>query len=84
MRCPDGRLSPWMFPVLAHRKAKRYQDKHGRAQPAYGDRRSPSTSFFGDKLREALAAAGVQRKVTVHGLRRTSPCCSKKPARRTR
>jgi integrase len=69
--CHDGRTSPWMFPVLDRRKHTRFVDVHGRQQPAYGDRRSPATTFFGAKLKEVLAAAGVARNVTVHGLRRT-------------
>ena len=69
--CPDGRESPWMFPVVDRRKRKRRRDRLGRAQPVLGDRRSPDTTFFGPKLDEALAAAGIRRKVTIHGLRRT-------------
>lgn len=69
--CPDGCESPWMFPVVDRRKQKRRSDSLGRAQPVYGDRRSPETTFFGPKLDEALRAAGISRKVTIHGLRRT-------------
>lgn len=69
--CPDGRVSPWVFPVLDTRKRRRFQDQLGRMQPVYGDRRSPSTTFFGDKLRAVLTKAGVTRRVTIHGLRRT-------------
>lgn len=68
---PDGSASPWMFPIVDPRKRRRYRDKRGRMQPVMGDRRSPSTTFFGEKLREALTAAGIERRVTVHGLRRT-------------
>lgn len=69
--CPDGSLSPWMFPVIDGRKSTRQVDSRGRAQPVVGDRRSPETSFFGSKLKVCLQAAGVNRRVTVHGLRRS-------------
>jgi len=36
-----------------------------------GDRRSPSTTYFGKCLRLALTKAGLDRRVTLHGLRRT-------------
>jgi integrase len=39
--------------------------------PVRGDRRSPQTTWLGSCLRQALAAAGIERRVTVHGLRRT-------------
>ncbi len=68
---PDGSLSPWVFPITDPRKRRRYRDKRGRMQPVCGDRRSPNTNFVGAKLREALSAAGIDRAVTVHGLRRT-------------
>ena len=68
---PDGRLSPWVFPVTDKRKRKRFRDKKGRMQPVCGDRRSPETSFLGGKLHEVLQAAGIERRVTIHGLRRT-------------
>lgn len=67
----DGEKSPWMFPVTDPRKRERYRDAKGRLNRAYGDRRSPTTTFFGKKLSQALTIAGVNRKVTVHGLRRT-------------
>lgn len=69
--CPDGRVSPWMFPVIDPRKRRRYEDKRGRQQSVCGDRRSPATAFFGIKLHKVLAEAGIERRVTVHGLRRT-------------
>ncbi|MEM9490328.1 MAG: tyrosine-type recombinase/integrase [Myxococcota bacterium] len=69
--CPDGRVSPWMFPVTDSRKRERRRDRLGRLQPAYGDRRAPGTNFLGTKLRQALKAASIERKVTIHGLRRT-------------
>jgi integrase len=69
--CPDGRESPWVFPVADRRKRRRYKDKRGRMQPVYGDRRSPGTSMLGSKLNEVMAAVGIERRVTIHGLRRT-------------
>ena len=69
--CPDGRQSPWMFPIVDHRKRVRRKDRLGRPQPVRGDRRSPSTTFFGEKLRQVLKAAKIERRVTLHGLRRT-------------
>jgi len=68
---PDGSLSPWVFPVLDARKARRTTDRRGRRQPMRGDRRSPSTTYFGKCLRLALVDAGIERRVTIHGLRRT-------------
>src|SRR5690606_2302576 len=68
---PDGQASPWVFPVTDRRKRERYRDKKGRLQRQLGDRRSPSTGFFGKKLRLALKTAGVNRTVRFHGLRRT-------------
>jgi integrase len=68
---PDGTVSPWVFPVRDARKRRRFRDALGRVQPVRGDRRSPGTGFFGAKLRQALTAAGIERRVTVHGLRRT-------------
>ncbi len=68
---PDGRPSPWVFPVTDKRKLKRVTDARGRSQGVLGERRAPGTSFFGDKLRVALDAAGVERRITIHGLRRT-------------
>ena len=69
--CPGGQVSPWLFPVTDRRKRVRRKDRLGRSQPVYGDRRSPATTFFGKKLRQVLLAAGIERRVTVHGLRRT-------------
>jgi integrase len=68
---PDGSPSPWLFPVTDGRKQRRYSDSRGRLQLVRGDRRSPETSYYGRKLREALKACGVEQDVTVHGLRRT-------------
>ena len=68
---PDGSVSPWVFPVTDRRKRRRTVDRHGRRQSVIGDRRSPTTSFIGIKLREALDKAGIKRRVCVHGLRRT-------------
>jgi hypothetical protein len=65
----DGTPSPWVFPVV--RKAKGYRDAKGRWHPGYGDRRAPGTSFLGKKLRLALAEAGINRRITIHDLRRT-------------
>jgi integrase len=67
----DGKPSPWVFPVADPRRKVPFVDSKGRRQPAYGERRSPATTFFGLKLRKVLEAAGVTRHVTVHGLRRT-------------
>lgn len=68
---PDGQMSRWVFPVLDPRKKKRMIDKLGRVHPAYGDRRSPSTTFFGRKLHQVLKIANIDRRLTIHGLRRT-------------
>lgn len=68
--CPDGSVSPWMFPIMQKRK-RRFHDKLGRLQRGYGDRRSPGTSSFADRLREVLAEVNIKRRVTIHGLRRT-------------
>ena len=68
---PDGSASPWVFPIVDGRKRKRLYDGQGRPRPMLGDRRSPDTTYFGRCLRKALALAGIQRQVTVHGLRRT-------------
>lgn len=67
----DGSPSPWLFPVRDARKARRTTDRKGRRQPMRGDRRSPSTTYFGKCLRLALTEAGIDRRVTLHGLRRT-------------
>jgi integrase len=68
---PDGTLSPWVFPVTDARRKVRLRDRRGRVHPVRGDRRSPQTTWLGLCLRQALAAAGIERRVTVHGLRRT-------------
>ena len=68
---PDGSESPWVFPISDRRKRRRLKNKHGHTLPVYGDRRSPETSYFSDKLRQAMAAAKIERSVTIHGLRRT-------------
>ena len=69
--CPDGRVSPWVFPIIDARRRRRLTDKRGRSLPVCGDRRSPATAFFGTKLHKVMAAAGIERRVTIHGLRRT-------------
>lgn len=69
--CPDGTPSPWVFPIIDPRKRKRLHDSDGRPSPVIGDRRSPDTTYFGRCLKQALALAGIQHRVTVHGLRRT-------------
>lgn len=71
VKMPDGKPSPWMFPVMDERKTERRKDRKGRAQPVLGDRRSPDTTYFGRCLREALTEVGISHRVTVHGLRRT-------------
>jgi integrase len=67
----DGKPSPWVFPVLDERKVERVVDARGRTQLARGDRRSPSTTFFGKKLRPVLRSSGIERDVNIHDLRRT-------------
>ena len=69
--CPDGKVSPWMFPVTDTRKRRRVRDGRGRHKGVLGERRGLGTSFFGDKLRLALEGAGIERRITIHGLRRT-------------
>lgn len=71
VECPDGTVSPWVFPVIDRRKLKRYRDKQGRSNPVRGDRRSPETAFIAVKLRQVLDIVGIKRRVTIHGLRRT-------------
>jgi integrase len=68
---PDGSPSPWMFPVSDPRRRSRFRDKAGRLQLAVGDRRAPSTNYYGGCLRKALEKVGIERPVTIHGLRRT-------------
>lgn len=68
---PDGKPSPWVFPITDARKSERFVDRLGRRQSVCGDRRSPGTSVFGDKVREVLADLGIGHRVTIHGLRRT-------------
>ena len=68
---PDGSQSPWMFPVIDPRKRKRLPERQGWRQPVCGDRRSSGTKFIGSKLRAAMQAAGIERSITLHGLRRT-------------
>jgi len=63
--------SPWVFPVVDGRRKRRCQDQRGRLHLVRGDRRSPTTTFFGRKLSTLLRDVGVSQKVTVHGLRRT-------------
>jgi len=67
----SGQESPWVFPVVDERRTERRVDRLGRVQLAIGDRRSSQTTFIGDRLKVVLEAAGIDRKVTVHGLRRT-------------
>lgn len=69
--CPDGSVSPWVFPVCDPRKRKRVRDRLGRMQPQVGDRRASETTFIGDRLRAVLKEADIPQRVTVHGLRRT-------------
>jgi integrase len=68
---PDGTLSPWMFPLVSVPRTQEAIDRKGRRLPIIGDRRSIGSPWFGRCLREALAHAGIERKVTIHGLRRT-------------
>jgi hypothetical protein len=67
----DGAVSPWMFPVVDERMRARTTDRRGRARPGHGDRRSPETNYFSKCVKRALAAAKIEHRVTVHGLRRT-------------
>lgn len=69
--CVDGRVSPWVFPITDKRKQRRYKDKLGRLQRTYGERRSPGTWMFGDVLGRVLERVEIDRRVTIHGLRRT-------------
>jgi integrase len=68
---PDGTESPWLFPIAKMMRQERIRNRRGQLQPALGDRRSMQSPHWGKSLQTVLKAAGITRKVTIHGLRRT-------------